>query len=480
MRAAADDHDVVGVLELRRGAPHAPGAEQVTHAAATSSRPSASAPIGPPPRLAGGVGDHGPHVAAERGAEQHQPAVLGLAQDRARRARDRAGPEAVHRGDPRAQVERGEAREDLAGRAARRSSARRIGRGRGPTARRRLELLAQLGGRAPARTGRARARARSGTTSAVVAAGVRRAELAGRARRCSSSLPSCERSAKPTVSQRCAPASPSKPTAHVPAVALLEPRARGERLALHRAARDRARRGRQERRGSRAQHLALGVVERRGRRPRPAKRLPSSEIVTRRAVLGERRRHPGHPDHPAELRRVARARDLADRALAVGEHRPRPRSARGRCCSVKPDQRGLELARPAARSSAHLPMKSCSLSSLTIQGIAAPNGVDSESVSWPISMCIFCRRSSRWGSRPNGFMPCSRAGLHERVPEVLAVRGRAVDLVAHLAHEADPQDQAGHARHLGLLAVEVGERLGRAVEVGELAHDLPRARARRG
>ena len=51
-------------------------------------------------------------------------------------------------------------------------------------------------------------------------------------------------------------------------------------------------------------------------------------------------------------------------------------------------------------------MKSCSLSSLTIHGIAAANGVDSESVSWPTRMCIFCSRSTRWGSSPNGRRPC--------------------------------------------------------------------------
>ena len=58
-------------------------------------------------------------------------------------------------------------------------------------------------------------------------------------------------------------------------------------------------------------------------------------------------------------------------------------------------------------------------------------------------------------------MPCSAPAAHERVPEVLAVRGGAVDLVAQLADEADPQDQARHAGDLRALAVEVGEALGR-------------------
>ena len=122
-------------------------------------------------------------------------------------------------------------------------------------------------------------------------------------------------------------------------------------------------------------------------------------------------------------------------------------------------------------------MKSSSLSSLTIHGIAAPNGVDSESVSWPTRMCIFCRRRIRCGSRPNGRIPWSLARLEQRVPEVLAVGGGAVDLVAELADEADPQDQARHAGDRRVLAVEVLERLVGAVEVGDL---VPGSRAPAG
>src|ERR1700739_3496415 len=102
-------------------------------------------------------------------------------------------------------------------------------------------------------------------------------------------------------------------------------------------------------------------------------------------------------------------------------------------------------------------MKSCSLSSFTIHGMAAANGVDSESVSWPTRMCIFCRRRIRWGCKPNGRRPCGRtaslgpqadrpramrpAGLQERIPDMLAVGRGEVDLVADLADEADAQDQ---------------------------------------
>ena len=51
-------------------------------------------------------------------------------------------------------------------------------------------------------------------------------------------------------------------------------------------------------------------------------------------------------------------------------------------------------------------MKSSSLSNLTIQGIAASSGFDSASVSWPTRMWSFCSRSTRWGSSPNGLIPC--------------------------------------------------------------------------
>ena len=70
----------------------------------------------------------------------------------------------------------------------------------------------------------------------------------------------------------------------------------------------------------------------------------------------------------------------------------------------------------AACSSAQRPMKSCSLSSLTIHGIAAPYGVDSESVSWPTMTCSFCSRSTRCGSSPNGRAPAATSASHTCSP----------------------------------------------------------------
>src|SRR5829696_10419633 len=65
-------------------------------------------------QMRGGVGDDGPDVLAERGAEQHQVAVLGLAEDPAWGAGDRARAPVARLRLPRAQVDRGEARERLA------------------------------------------------------------------------------------------------------------------------------------------------------------------------------------------------------------------------------------------------------------------------------------------------------------------------------------------------------------------------------
>ena len=38
-------------------------------------------------------------------------------------------------------------------------------------------------------------------------------------------------------------------------------------------------------------------------------------------------------------------------------------------------------------------------------------------MSWPTMMCIFCRRSTRCGSRPNGRIPTSAPASSERIPE---------------------------------------------------------------
>ena len=64
--------------------------------------------------------------------------------------------------------------------------------------------------------------------------------------------------------------------------------------------------------------------------------------------------------------------------------------------------------------------------------------------------------------------------LEQRVPEVLGERARAVDLVAELAHEADPQEEARDTGDGRLLQVEIREPLGRDVELGQAAEQLAR------
>ena len=52
----------------------------------------------------------------------------------------------------------------------------------------------------------------------------------------------------------------------------------------------------------------------------------------------------------------------------------------------------------------------------------------------------------------------SRPGFHQRVPHVLAVLGRIVDLVAQLPDEADAKQERRHVRHHPLPRREITER----------------------
>ena len=114
VRAAADDHDVVAVLELRPRPPHAALAEDVTHRRRLLER-SASTPTGPPPRWPAASATTVHTYCAVGGAERASgsgPRPRRGSQPR--RARDRARAPVARRRDLRAQVERAEARERLA------------------------------------------------------------------------------------------------------------------------------------------------------------------------------------------------------------------------------------------------------------------------------------------------------------------------------------------------------------------------------
>ena len=159
------------------------------------------------------------------------------------------------------------------------------------------------------------------------------------------------------------------------------------------------------------------------------------------AVLGQRGGHPRHPDHLAELGRAARARDLADRPVAVvGEHRG---ALVGHVAvgQREADERRLgrllggALERPPADEVLLLvelddPRHRGAVGRRLRVGVLADEDVHLLQAQHPLRLEAE-RADAVLGAR-----------LQHRVPEVLAVRGRVVDLVADLADEADAQDQA--------------------------------------
>src|SRR5205814_8450796 len=66
---------------------------------------------------------------------------------------------------------------------------------------------------------------------------------------------------------------------------------------------------------------------------------------------------------------------------------------------------------------------------------------------------------------------------HERVPEVFPILGGEVNLPARLADEADAQQDARHAGHLGPAAGHVGEGAPAQVTVGQRLEQGARLRA---
>ena len=94
-------------------------------------------------------------------------------------------------------------------------------------------------------------------------------------------------------------------------------------------------------------------------------------------------------------------------------------------------------------------MKS-SLSSLATHAMSAPSGLLVASVSTPTMTCLFSRRSTRCVSTPKGRRPCSRpasSSVSQRYSPYSA--GKWISQPG-LAHEADAQQEARHAGHLGL------------------------------
>ena len=361
MRAAADDDDVVGVLQLGALAPHPALAEEVTHrcdllaARRQSRRGRPGGRRAAPPASA--TSSH--MYAAVGGAEQQQEAVGVLAQQVAGRARDRTRTEAARAAGPLAPgVDRAEAGERLARPAGRRSRSppREAVRSRSDAGR--LERLGTRVGRSPsssARRGVERAPARPSRASLEPRCRAIGGCSRGAVAPCSSSLGQVRAVGEADRSRqaRGLGRGVAEGGRDLPAVAHARAGARS------RERRRRAGCGRcvgARHRGQEIECSSSAAPLPRGRRTAssgddggdpPARRRRSRSRRRRAASAG---RHHRHPDRPPELRRAARAGHLAGRRRrrrratdrALGRH------AR-RSGSVKPTSwRGGSLVRRAA------------------------------------------------------------------------------------------------------------------------------------
>ena len=118
VRAAADDHHVVGALQRPAGGATSAACGRCQARAASCA--AAGRKLGQrvdadraAAEVVAGVGDDRPHVLADRPPEQDQVPVLGLADHDARLARDRARAQRADGRHLRPQVDRAEAGEDL-------------------------------------------------------------------------------------------------------------------------------------------------------------------------------------------------------------------------------------------------------------------------------------------------------------------------------------------------------------------------------
>ena len=114
------------------------------------------------------------------------------------------------------------------------------------------------------------------------------------------------------------------------------------------------------------------------------------------------------------------------------------------------------------------------------QAALASYGVARASVSCPTMMCPFSSLNKALRLDPEGPDAESSSGLHQAGPDVKAVLRGDVDLVAQLADKADAEDHGWNGGHEPLPNADVGERLGREVDLGQRAEKLTAARTRRG
>ena len=459
MRAAADDHDVVAWPQL--------GSLRATSAGggrchASPSSPSASTPSGPAPSAARRVGDDRPHVLAERPAEQHQEALRRLAQQRAPGVRATDPGRRPPTGSERlAHVDRREAGEDLA---RRRPAERERAVAAGDVDARAAGALARIA----ADHERALGASAGTTTRRRARVAVPELELDRRVRRAARACAGARR----RPSRRLSRPRPRSATATFQPSRSLEARTGRRGLALHRAARDGDVGGRRRKEREAHERSTAPAGRRTARSRRVARsRRPASEIVTLAPSVAGARRHPGDADHRpscGERRALVTiptgvSPSTIDRALRRHVRRRRRRSRRAA-------RLRLALGR---LSSAQRPMKRSSLSSLTAHGMPAAYGVRLGVGVLADDDVLLLEAQDALRLEPERPHVAVR---QQRVPEVLAVGRGAVDLVAELAGEADPQDQALDPGDAAGPPVEVAERLRRAVEIGQTAASTSRLR----
>ena len=190
---------------------------------------------------------------------------------------------------------------------------------------------------------------------------------------------------------------------------------------------------------------------------------PSTLIVELGVLLGEVGRHPGHADRLAEVVAPARARHAAagaavdDDLAALERHDAVLHLEADELLAEAALEHVLErpladevvlveLGDPGHRRLEHVRLR---------VGVLADEDVHLLEAQDPLRL---------EAERPDAEVG---AALEDRVPDVLAVRAREVDLVAELADEADAQEERRDAGDVRVLGVEVREGLVRDVEVGE-------------
>ena len=114
------------------------------------------------------------------------------------------------------------------------------------------------------------------------------------------------------------------------------------------------------------------------------------------------------------------------------------------------------------------------LSIRAAQSIPSRRGVVSSSVSMPTMTWPFSSRSPNSAWSPCGRIPRSRAGVHQRPPQLDRPVDRVVQLERRLAGERQPHDVARHAGDVGVDVAEEPRRVRQAEAAEQLLGERPR------